>query len=155
MSATESPQELLERLAAERSAPVQPLAFRLAITGGRDHTPDSAEIQALLKLIDELGAVELHHGDCRGADRIAAAAVRRHRPHVRIVAHAADWDALGRVAGPIRNKAMLTNVHALAAFPGGKGTQGCTAEARRQGRPVHWLRELADKLLLDIQSDHL
>lgn len=45
------------------------------------------------------------HGDCRGADKLAAWVARGLGMEVR--AYPADWKKYGRAAGPIRNKQML------------------------------------------------
>jgi hypothetical protein len=44
----------------------------------------------------------------------------------------AEWESLGRKAGPIRNQRMLTEGKPalVVAFPGGKGTANMVAQAR-------------------------
>lgn len=47
----------------------------------------------------------------------------------------AHWKALGRVAGPTRNKAMvdMCNIDLCLAFPGGAGTANCRSLAETAG----------------------
>lgn len=142
MSATESPAEIMERLRREREE-VHPRgvlkSVAVAITGGRDYEPTPGDMERFWELFTELGANELHHGDSRGVDRYVAAAVRKARPGLRIVAHSARWDLHGKRAGPLRNQEMMVASSALIAFPGGKGTRSCEEAARHLGRPVHFI----------------
>lgn len=50
----------------------------------------------------------------------------------------AEWDRLGRKAGPIRNQRMLDEGKPalVIAFPGGTGTAGMVAIARKGRVPV-------------------
>jgi hypothetical protein len=49
----------------------------------------------------------------------------------------AEWETHGRKAGPIRNARMLEHKPDLVvAFPGGKGTANCVAQARGMGVEV-------------------
>lgn len=141
MTATESTAEILERIAWEREHEEarKPAArlVRIAITGGRDHHPSEAETEAFKRIFDRLAGSELHHGDSRGVDRFIAAMVKRLRPDIRIIAHPADWNAHGKKAGPLRNRAMVAQCDFLIAFPGGKGTQNCADAARELRKPVY------------------
>jgi hypothetical protein len=140
VSAAESPAEILERLAREREAIVRPAHRPVAVTGGRDYTPTPEDYAAFWRLWDTAGATELHHGDSRGVDRLVAAEMRRRRPEVKVIAHAADWNAYGKKAGPFRNQEMMASATALIVFPGGVGTANCVSVACRQGKPVHYIQ---------------
>jgi hypothetical protein len=50
----------------------------------------------------------------------------------------AEWETLGRKAGPIRNERMLTEgkPDLVVAFPGGRGTAHMTRLAREAGVEV-------------------
>ena len=51
----------------------------------------------------------------------------------------ADWNAHGRAAGPIRDRAILAGEplpDGVVAFPGGRGTAGMVAAARAAGATV-------------------
>lgn len=151
MSAAESPDELLARLAADRAAPAPAHHFPVVVTGGRDHNPTREELNAFWAVFDHIGGTELHHGDARGVDRQVAADA--HRRGVQVTARPADWTAHGKAAGPIRNREMLLVGLALIAFPGGRGTENAKAAAVRMGRPVHQVEEEVDRRRLDIERE--
>lgn len=154
MSATESPAELLDRLARERTAPPPPHVYRLAVACGRDHHPTALEKAALLALLDHHQATELHHGGAKGDIRFAEAAVA-HNPALRVIIHPADWTAYGRSAGPIRTREMLAHVQALAHAQGGRGTAFAIEEAHRQGREVFSLQALAQARAAALEADFI
>lgn len=107
--------------------------IRVAVTGGRDVTPD---LDALRRFLSELPeAVEIRVGDCPTGVDSAVRLWGRARDFT-VLEFTADWLAYGRKAGPIRNKYMLTNADVLVAFPGGAGTNDCVAQAKRLGLEV-------------------
>jgi hypothetical protein len=110
---------------------------RIAITGGREHRATREEIQVFLRLWRELGGTELHHGNARGVDRYMAAVVKNELPEVKIIAHSANWDLYGKLAGHIRNGEMLAQADVLFAFTGGRGTANCVETARQRAMKVH------------------
>ncbi len=79
-------------------------------------------------------------GDARGVDQQGAAwAVREGLP----VKHMpADWGAHGKVAGPIRNRAMADYADAAIVIWDGesRGSGNMVKEAKRAGIPVHEVR---------------
>lgn len=110
------------------------LEQRIAVTGSR-HYENRAHVWATLDVLVPVGATLLV-GDAYGVD---AHAWRWAEARGRIaVRYTAQWDALGRAAGPIRNRTMLQDATALIAFEYGcgKGTQDCIAQAERMGLPV-------------------
>lgn len=127
----------------------------IAITGSRDHAPTREEMNAFWAIFDRLGGVELHHGDAQGVDRGVAIAFHRARPEFKIVPHPAEWDRLGKSAGPIRNQDMMRAAGFLIAWPGGAGTASCCRIARQLGRPVHFIAEEVDRRRLDIERDFI
>lgn len=106
---------------------------RILITGSRDWT-DVPFIARMLAIAARLhpGAV-LVHGDCRGADRIAAQIwIRWGLP---TEPHPADWSR-GRAAGPIRNAEMVkAGADLCLAFllPGSRGAVHCAHLAEQAG----------------------
>lgn len=114
---------------------------RLLVTGSR-WWRDGATIRFELDLARfMLGDAILVHGDCRGADRIAADIWSEWGLPVQ--AYPADWAIHGRAAGPIRNQAMVdAGAHACLAFIGvnSKGTADCVARARAAWIPVRTVR---------------
>jgi len=131
MSAPE--QKALDWLAANVRRPSGPL--KVIACGGRDYA-DGARVDRILTTIHAaLQVDDLIHGGANGADALAASwAVRA---GVRVREYQADWQALGRAAGPSRNTAMLMACPALVvAFPGGRGTADMVAQAGKAGVPV-------------------
>ena len=59
--------------------------------------------------------------------------------------HPADWNRLGRAAGPLRNREMAQCAEALIAvlYPGSRGTENMIQEARKAGLRVHvkWIED--------------
>lgn len=80
------------------------------------------------------------HGAARGADTIAGEVARQEG--LEVEAHRADWDVLGKAAGPIRNREMLDRLpDFVVAFHAdlskSKGTADTVREARRRGILVY------------------
>ena len=81
--------------------------------------------------------ITLVHGDATGADRMAEDLWRQ--TGMPVERHPANWRAHGRLAGPVRNRAMVAaGADLCLAFPLGesKGTRGCMREAARAGIPT-------------------
>lgn len=121
--------------------------MRILVTGSR-RVPETMEsirlAEAVLRqCLSLLGAGDvsesvLVHGDARGADRVMERAARR--LGMEVEAHPARWTELGRSAGPVRNREMVSLGASLCvAVPtspkgrGVSGTWGCVEEADRAG----------------------
>lgn len=96
-------------------------------TGSRDWRDKDAIRRALVDLTDfDRGddSPVLVHGDCKGADKLAAEVASE--LGWTVLARPADWAKHGRAAGPIRNQAMIDErkpTHALACLlPTSRGT---------------------------------
>jgi hypothetical protein len=103
--------------------------------GGRDYT-DAEHVYHELDLIHAKTPVRLLiEGGCTGADSLARAwAEDKGIP--RVTVHA-QWEKLGRKAGPLRNSNMLNALPDLAvAFPGGAGTADMAGKCERAGVTV-------------------
>ncbi len=125
--------------------------MRVVITGDRawaDELAIDAVIGGLLVQCRNSNQVlELLHGDCpTGADHMAN--TWRDVTGVEVVPFPADWNALGKAAGPVRNRLMLDQEPDLViAFHDqlegvSRGTKDCAGEAGRRGIPVWHLRHL-------------
>jgi hypothetical protein len=110
--------------------------LRLLVCGGRDFDQRAVAYDILNRVHAKRRVVLVIHGAARGADTIARdwATIRG----IRQRACPADWERLGRRAGPIRNQQMLDQEHpdGVLAFPGSTGTADMVARARRFGIPV-------------------
>ena len=97
----------------------------IIVTGGRDYKDRDKVFTELEKLKPTL----IIEGGASGADRLAQRwAIASQIP---FITYEADWDQHGKLAGPMRNRKMLTeNPHAtVLAFPGDKGTANCVSTA--------------------------
>ena|SRR5215510_7917227 len=109
---------------------------RVLVCGGRDYS----DAEYLNRILDNAHFREpfavVIHGDARGADRLARDwAKSRDVPDLPFPA---DWDGLGKKAGPIRNEQMIRDGEPdiVVAFPGGNGTADMVRRARRYRIPV-------------------
>lgn len=132
---------------------------RIAFTGGRDYgrpkrfdasTPpivieaDRERVRRqrqrhdriMNAALERLVMTEAGVGDATGLDEL----VRDWCPrlHVPLHIYRADWNRLGRAAGPERNGRMLREFapEKLLAFPGGAGTADCVSQAEALGIEV-------------------
>jgi hypothetical protein len=110
--------------------------MRIIVCGGRNFRDRRAVFDALDRLHAKRGIDFLIQGGAHGADYLAWqwANVRG----VPCGSYPADWDTLGRKAGPIRNQQMIDEgcADGVIAFPGSKGTADMITRARRAGLTV-------------------
>jgi hypothetical protein len=103
------------------------------VCGGRDYA-DSVMVDMQL---DRLHALHnfgmLIHGGAKGADAEADRWAKSRR--IPVKAYPADWKALGKKAGPIRNQTMLEEGKPdwVVGFPGGAGTEDMLRRAKKAG----------------------
>lgn len=114
-------------------------SFRLAVTGGRRYTNRFKVYGDLDRVLAKRGRIVLIHGNGTGADALAKEwAISRRMPHI---AFPADWDGLGKAAGPRRNQQMVdSGLDGCVAFPGNRGTADMVARCKKAGVPV-WHRD--------------
>jgi predicted Rossmann-fold nucleotide-binding protein len=111
------------------------MPMRILVCGGR-HYADAVLVALALDTVQKKYGIDIIiHGAAGGADALASAWARGHDiPEDR---HPADWLRHNRMAGPIRNQAMLeTKPDAVVAFPGGTGTADMIRRAKAAGVPV-------------------
>jgi len=109
--------------------------MRVIVAGGRWLCPTEPLIVKCMEVLGRIGATCILCGDCNGGDMIGLEAGKR--MNITIEHYPADWDKLGRAAGPIRNQQMVDVADALVAFPGGIGTADVSARARAKKIPVY------------------
>jgi len=110
--------------------------MRVLVCGGRDYT-DAFRVSAVLdKLHSEAGISILIEGGANGADTCARKWAGRNK--VQVWTFAADWEAHGNFAGPMRNSRMIAEgePELCVAFPGGRGTGDMMRKARKAGVEV-------------------
>lgn len=108
----------------------------IAVTGGRTYS-NRQKVFDTLDAIHRLHPISLLlHGGATGADTLAKEWAQERG--VESITVPANWKAHGRAAGPIRNGLILDRSPSiLVAFPGGKGTQNMTQQAKSRGIRVH------------------
>lgn len=96
--------------------------------------------------------IEIVEGDCRGADKISGFLGRKHG----LIVHAepANWTTYGCMAGPIRNRLMLSKYHPKEVFAfhnninSSKGTKDMINAALDFGLSVKLFNDKGECLLL-------
>jgi len=110
--------------------------IRVLVCGGRDYANADALHEALDRLHTERQFSLVITGGARGADTMAHDwAVSRDIPTEVLMA---EWERLGRKAGPLRNQRMLQEgkPDLVIAFPGGRGTANMIGQASADGVEV-------------------
>lgn len=112
---------------------------------GSHTTVDVETVQEMISTLHLLygDALRVLHGDAKCVDRVAGA--HAERLGVPTKKFPADWDAHGKAAGPIRNRAMADYLDwcrgfghtvQVLAFRGGSGTEDMVKVAEERGIPV-------------------
>lgn len=110
--------------------------MRVIVCGSRNWTSRRWIQSILLSLPGDTTIIE---GECRGADLIAREIAEE--LNMTIEPHPAEWDKLGKRAGPLRNQAMLdSGADLVLAFhkdlSQSKGTKHMIEIARKNDIPV-------------------
>lgn len=103
--------------------------MRVIVAGGRSFLPSPLWLARVALALHKLGCSVVVSGTCRGADLFGEAIAEL--VGLPVERFPADWDGLGRSAGPIRNRQMAEHADALVLLPGGPGTASMRAEAAR------------------------
>ena len=109
---------------------------KVLVCGGRDFADRAMLDAALDRLHQERGFSLVIAGGARGADTLAEEWAKARG--IACDVYRADWEGLGRKAGPIRNERMLVEgkPDVVVAFPGGRGTAHMVRIAREAGIEV-------------------
>ena len=127
--------------------------MRILVTGSRNLTDYNKVVMAISAALETLYAnkpedkkIVIVHGGAKGADTLAGDFVSQARAYLKNLGytikeeiHKADWDNVGKYAGPIRNQRMVdSGADICVAFPEkeSKGTKDCIRRAERAGIPV-------------------
>lgn len=114
--------------------------MRTIIAGGRDFLPSALWLARVALALHKLGTTVVISGTCRGADVFGEAIAEF--LGIPVEQFPADWDGLGKKAGPIRNAQMAEHADSLILLPGGPGTDSMRACAR--GRDLRII-DLSDR----------
>lgn len=106
---------------------------RIAIVGSRAY-PRPSVVETFVAGLPA-GAVVVS-GGAPGVDSIAEHAARQRG--LKVMVFRADWERLGRKAGPLRNAEIVARADRVAAFWDGRsrGTLNTIVQAVRAGKPV-------------------
>lgn len=120
------------------------MTYRILVTGTRrpctaaGRATIRAALNAAIRDLDPEQAVTVVHGNARGVDREAQLWAQE-AAYVTPEPHPADWEALGRKAGPHRNALMVgLGADICLAFPDtdSVGTWDCVRKAAAAAIPV-------------------
>lgn len=121
----------------------------IMVTGGRKFADKATLFRILTAILTRnLGTkIVVMHGGARGADAIASEWVGCASCWpVSERVFRADWQTLGKYAGPTRNSAMVAACpDVCVAMPGGPGTADAVRKCREAGIPVVTSLEEAQK----------
>lgn len=112
------------------------MGLKVLVTGGRKYN-DSDTVSRVLSDIDNRKRIGLLvDGGSAGADFLACQWAKL--SGIKTETYRANWDKLGRQAGPIRNSEMLEmhDYDLVVAFPGGRGTADMVRKAKAKGLTV-------------------
>jgi hypothetical protein len=115
--------------------------MRILVTGDRFWYCHVLDADILRRLRDRYGPdIVIVHGAATGVDESFATAAKG--LGIATEPHPADWDRLGRMAGPIRNGEMVKLGAGLCIavnrfIPGSKGTKDCARQAAEAGIPTY------------------
>lgn len=109
---------------------------RVLVCGGRNYDRWPEVRDTLNNARDVRGVSLIITGGASGADRLAERWAQHER--IPVCVFPANWQFLGRKAGPLRNQAMLdfAKPHLVVAFPGGRGTEDMVNRAIAAGLPI-------------------
>lgn len=120
--------------------------MRVLVCGGRDYDDYEAvrrELDACATRAAMLRTVlTVIHGGARGADSLAERWCKEHPNNLWTEVYYADWNVLGKAAGPMRNQQMINEGRpgSVIAFPGGRGTADMIRRAEAAGIEVRRIK---------------
>jgi len=107
---------------------------RVAVVGGRDFT----NYLRLKKILDSVKGkiLSLVSGGAKGADQLVEKYAIENGFTIEV--YQADWDTLGKKAGPLRNKKIVDNSDVVIAFWNGvsRGTKSTIDIAKRNNKLI-------------------
>lgn len=110
--------------------------LRVLVCGGRDYDGWKSLQRHLSDLHESNGIALVISGGAKGADQLAERWANHNRTPLCVFP--ANWNFVGRSAGPVRNASMLKfgKPDLVLAFPGGRGTANMIEQAERFGVQV-------------------
>ncbi len=113
--------------------------MKLAIVGSRNFNDYELMSEFILSRFDLSEVDAIVSGGAKGADSLAVRFAQEH--NIELIVKKAKWDKYGRAAGPIRNKLIIQEADAVAAFPSSssKGTRNSIELAHSMGKRIEVL----------------
>jgi predicted Rossmann-fold nucleotide-binding protein len=105
--------------------------MKLIVAGGRNYQMTREDKRKLMSIE---GVTMVVSGGATGVDTTGIDYALAYK--LPYAVFPADFNGLGKKAGPLRNKAMAQFADACALFPGGKGTDSMYREAMAAGLKV-------------------
>ena len=113
--------------------------MRILVTGSRKVHVEPVQLEELLLVWGPY--THVIHGGAQGIDMWAHHYANKHKMGYSV--RRAQWDMYPKIAGFIRNQAMVNegaNLCVACPGPTSHGTYDCVERARRAGIPVHWIK---------------
>jgi predicted Rossmann-fold nucleotide-binding protein len=108
------------------------------VAGGRDLPEgDRYYIDAVMVALIAAKAEVVITGECRGGDMIGKQAAKE--LGLQYIGFAAEWDRLGKRAGPARNRLMAEKATHVVLLPGGDGTKNMQEIAQKKYLPITFM----------------
>jgi hypothetical protein len=129
--------------------------MKVLVCGGRHYADRERLTTVLDRLRAERGFSLVIAGGARGADTLAEEWAKA--AGLPCDVYRADWEGLGRKAGPIRNERMLHEgkPELVVGFPGGRGTAHMCRIAREAGVEVIEIADPLDEALAELSAQLL
>jgi len=108
--------------------------MKIIVAGGRDFVPSNDDWFLLRDLLIKHKCTEIVSGGCTGADRMGERIADR--MEIKKIVFQADWNRLGKSAGPVRNMKMAIYADAVILFPGGSGTDDMRKKIKSLSKPI-------------------
>jgi hypothetical protein len=112
--------------------------MKLAIIGSRDFADYSFMLAKFSDYVQTEGfPSHIVSGGAKGADSLAEKLADFYK--IPKIIHHADWERLGKRAGPVRSSLIVHSADEVLAFPIGKsvGTMQCISLFERESKPVY------------------
>jgi len=115
--------------------------YKVAVVGSRHFTDRDYIYKTLDAYHEKHGILWLISGGAQGTDQIAEQ-WGRDRQVEAVLSFPAQWDKLGRSAGPVRNQKIVSWCNVLIAFlkDNSIGTANSITKARDAGKKVYIMR---------------
>ncbi len=113
--------------------------MKVIIAGGRDYIPTLEHEKKIVEILLSIGATEIVSGNARGADAFGEMIAKRYG--IYLSTFPANWNLLGKSAGPVRNEQMADYADAVILLKGGRGTEDMRKRSIAHGLQIFEIEE--------------